>query len=107
MLAVRRHVMARLGIVSAALGLVVAVLSVPASRALAVDAFHDRIVTDNPADNTPDVVSTGSVRYLAQAGNTMVAGGNFTQVRNHGSSNVVTRNNLFSFNVSTGAIDPK
>jgi PKD repeat protein len=85
------------------MGLLVAL---PTTAAHAVDVLQTRIVTDNPADWTPDVVSDGSVRYLAQAGNTMVAGGNFTQVKNHGSSTVLTRNNLFSFDVTTGSVSP-
>jgi PKD repeat protein len=87
-------------------GVSVALAVVPSTPALAFDTAQDRIVTDNPADWTPDVVSTGSVRYLAQTGNTMVAGGNFTQVRNHGAATTLTRNNIFSFDATTGIVNP-
>ena len=56
-----------------AAGISLALAVLPSTPALAFDAAQDRIVTDNPADWTPDVVSAGSVRYLAQAGSTMVA----------------------------------
>jgi hypothetical protein len=78
-------------------------LSAPSARAY--DAAQSQIVTANPADWTPDVVSSGGVRYLAQAGSTMVAGGSFTQVRNHDSTTTLTRNNLFSFNATTGVVN--
>ena len=35
----------------------------------------------------------------------MVAGGNFSQVENHGSSAKLTRNNIFSFDAATGKVD--
>ena len=93
--------------VAAALGVAgIGLVAFPVGSARAFDATQDRIVVDNPADYTPDVVSSGSVRYLAQTGNTMVAGGNFTQVKNHGSGTTLTRNNLFSFDATTGVVDP-
>src|SRR4051812_32296159 len=82
-------------------GLVVA----SAPSASAYDVRQTQIVTDNPADWTPNVVS-GEVRYLAQSGNTLIAGGNFTQVKNAGSSTVLTRTDVFSFNATTGVVDP-
>ena len=85
-------------------GCVAAALVGVTSTAHAYDVAQSQIVTANPADWTPDVVSSGGVRYLAQSGSTMVAGGSFTQVRNHGSSTTLTRNNLFSFNATTGVV---
>jgi hypothetical protein len=84
---------------------VAALVGVTSPAAHAYDATQSAIVTDNPADWTPDVVSSGGVRYLAQAGSTMIAAGSFTQVKNHGSSTVLTRNNIFSFNATTGVVN--
>src|SRR4051812_32756839 len=91
-----------------ALFALVAMAGVLPSHASAFDAQQSLIVTANPANNTPDVNvgSSGSVRYLAQTGNTMVAGGNFTKVRNPGGGTTYTRNNIFSFDVNTGAVNP-
>ncbi len=79
----------------------------PMSPAHAFDAAQSQIVTANPADNTPDVISSGGgVYYFAQTGSTMVAGGQFTQVRNPGGGTTYNRSNLFSFNTGTGAVNP-
>src|SRR3954447_7731813 len=83
----------------------VALVAVPSSPALAFDVAQTKVVTANPADWTPDVPS-GSVRYFAQTGSTMVAVGDFTQVKNHGSSTTLSRHNAFSFNATTGLVDP-
>src|SRR3954462_4634827 len=76
-----------------------------APPALAYDARQTQIVTDNPADFTPNVVD-GGVRYIAQAGNKMVAGGNFTQVKNVGSTTALARPYTFAFDKATGVVDP-
>ncbi|MFL6238835.1 MAG: hypothetical protein ACJ735_04985 [Actinomycetes bacterium] len=100
----RRLPIALLGALTAfAVGLA-SLAAVPAS---AVDAAQTQLVTANPADNTPNVTSSGGgVHYLAQAGNTMVAGGDFTQVQNHSGGTTYTRNDLFSFDATTGAVNP-
>ena len=87
------------------LGVAALLFAVPAP-ASAFDAAQSKIVSANPADNTPDVTSSGSVRALAQTGNTIVAGGTFTQVQNHGGGTTYNRNNLFSFDATTGAVNP-
>jgi hypothetical protein len=87
-------------------GLGAAALVIAASPTFAFDAAQNQLVSANPADNTPDVTSTGSVRNLAQTGNTVVAGGNFTQVKNHGGTTTYNRHNLFSFDAATGALNP-
>jgi len=84
--------------------LIATIVALPLTSAQAFDVTQSKIVTDNPADWTPNVVSDGGVRYLAQAGNTMVAVGNFSQVENHGSSSVLTRNDIFSFDATTGQV---
>src|SRR3954469_3964383 len=97
----------RLRVVAAASAgcLIAGFVALSASAAHAYDVVQTKIVTDNPADFTPDVVSDGGVRYLAQAGSTMIAVGNFSQVRNHGSSTVLTRHDIFSFDATTGALN--
>jgi hypothetical protein len=67
-----------------------------------------RVVSDDPANFTPNVVDGGGVTHtsvdaLAQAGNTLYAGGNFVTVQSGGST--FTRSNLMSFNATTGAMN--
>jgi PKD repeat protein len=85
--------------------LIGALVVTPFGAAQAYDAVQSKIVTDNPADWTPDVVSSGDVRYLAQTGDTMVAVGEFTRVENHGSSTTLSRTNIFSFSATTGLVN--
>src|SRR3954468_22951505 len=88
-------------------GLVGAALAMPGLPAAAFDTSPDLVVTDSPANWTPDVVSSpGSVRYLAQTGNTMVAGGNFAQVKDKTTGTTLNRKNIFSFNATTGVVNP-
>jgi hypothetical protein len=76
----------------------------------AVNADHgDRVVSANPADNTPHVMN-GAVLAIVQIGNKIVAAGTFTSVSPAGTfSNTaddVVRNRIFAFDATTGAIDP-
>jgi PKD repeat protein len=72
----------------------------------AYDAAQSHLVSATPATWTPNVLDEpGDVRAIATAGNEIVAGGEFTQVENHGSTTALTRNNLFSFDKSTGVVD--
>ncbi|MQA86956.1 MAG: PKD domain-containing protein [Streptosporangiales bacterium] len=70
----------------------------------AVHTPQDRIVSDDPANWTPNV-QDGHVGALLQVGNKMIAGGNFTQVRPAGSTTTYNRNNILAFDATTGAID--
>jgi hypothetical protein len=91
--------------VAATTGLTVAQSAGPARATN--DAPHDRIVSSNPEDWTPQVVDDpGSVRALAQSGTTLIAGGAFTKVTNAGSSTQLPRTNLFTFNATNGAVTP-
>ncbi len=59
-----------------------------------------------PAKFTPNIAD-GAVKALAQVGNLMVVGGTFTHVTptaGAGAGTNVTRNYLFAFNASTGAL---
>ena len=80
-------------------------LAVGAQPASAYDVRQTQLVTDNPADWTPNV-QDGGVRYIAQSGNTMIEGGSFTKVADAGSSTILSRPYVFSFNATTGAVDP-
>ncbi|WP_145724847.1 PKD domain-containing protein, partial [Nocardioides sp. J9] len=62
-----------------------------------------RIVSESPASFTPHVMD-GAVYSMAQVGNMIVVGGNFTRVRNAGSSTDIARRNVFAFNATTGQI---
>jgi len=75
----------RLPAVSTAATLLGAVALVPAiavGSAQAVTTVQSTVVSANPVNWTPGVTSAGSaVRAIAQVGNTVIAGGNFTEVR--------------------------
>jgi hypothetical protein len=71
--------------------------------ALAVNTPQAVIVSDNPVNWTPDVLD-GVVNAIVQIGDTVVVGGEFTQVRAAGSSTILSRTNLFAFNATTGTI---
>src|SRR5439155_7694823 len=90
-----------------AVGLVSSLVAVPIQHAAAVDSTQAQIVTADPYNKTPNVLDEpGAVRYFAQAGNTMIAGGNFTQVESWGSTTPLTRNNIFAFDMTTGQVTP-
>ena len=66
-------------------------------------AQSGRIVSEEPARTTPDVLD-GTVRSLARVGDQIVVGGTFTQVRNPNTSAVIERRNLFAFDIATGRV---
>lgn len=71
---------------------------------------HPTVVTDNPANFTPNVIDDAavpesSVDALFQLGTTMYAGGAFRTVQNSTRTTNYTRNNLMSFNATTGAMN--
>ncbi len=70
----------------------------------AVSPGHQVIVSDDPADWTPHVQG-GRVNAIVVAGNKVIVGGDFTQVRRSNSSTFLPRNFLFAFDRTTGAID--
>jgi hypothetical protein len=81
-------------------------LSVVATGLAAQAAVPDQstVVSDNPANNTPQVLN-GHVDALVQVGDTVYVGGKFTHVQEKGSDSVVTKTNLFAYSASTGKID--
>jgi len=64
-------------------------------------ATHNGVVSDDPVDNTPDVLD-GHVNAFAQVGDTMIVGGDFSEVEQDGT--IYQRANIFAFSVSTGEI---
>lgn len=86
----------------------VPVASTPALALAAADTGHaaaqsDRIVDDDPASFTPHVMD-GDVHTMARVGDLVLVGGNFTRVRNAGSSTDLPRRNLFAFHATTGQV---
>jgi hypothetical protein len=91
-------------------GLTLAMVVATSPHALAVNASHgDRVVSANPADNTPHVMN-GAVMAITQVGTKIIAAGTFTSVSPSGTytttADDVSRNRMFAFDATTGAIDP-
>jgi hypothetical protein len=86
-----------------ALALAAATLAVATSPADGAEAVHDRVVSANPADFTPNV-EDGKVESMVQVGNRIIAVGTFSRVTPVGGA-TVTRNSIFAFNATTGALD--
>jgi beta-propeller uncharacterized protein DUF5122 len=93
------------GAVAAIVVLAALLACLPSTGAGAVQATHNAVVSANPADFTPHVVD-GQVNAIAPVGgtNTVVVGGTFTLVRRAGTTATLTRNHLFAFDRSSGAI---
>jgi hypothetical protein len=68
----------------------------------AVNPSHPVVVSEDPANWTPQVMN-GRVQSITQVGSTMVVGGTFTTVRAPGGTDQ-SRPYLFAFNASTGAL---
>jgi chitodextrinase len=78
------------------------VVGIPAAQAQPV--VHDRVVSDDPANYTPDIMD-GSAEAVIQIGDKVIVGGTFSTVQAAGSNVNVTRTRLMAFNAMTGAID--
>ena len=90
------------------LSIFLALVVIASSTAALADpsVFHDRLLTENPANGTPRILDGGrpdGVKAFAQIGSTMYAGGSFTQV-SESSGPTITRVHIFAFDVNTGAI---
>jgi hypothetical protein len=88
---------------------IVLTLGVTAS-ALASSVSQTTVVSADPADWTPRVISPTGVYHavykVLQVGDTVYAGGNFTTVQPADRSVTLSRKSLFSFSATTGAINP-
>ncbi|QNE23289.1 PKD domain-containing protein [Kribbella qitaiheensis] len=76
---------------------------IPVQASQAVHVPQDRVVSDDPANFTPNVLN-GSVKAILQVGNMILIGGDFTQIQASTGGTVLTRNNLAAFDATTGAI---
>lgn len=79
------------------------VASIPLSAASA-GLMQPRVVSDNPVDTTPHVLD-GIVNAFALVGNMVIVGGDFSTVRDAGSSTELARANIFAFDLRTGRVD--
>ncbi|MFT4220199.1 MAG: PKD domain-containing protein [Microbacterium sp.] len=71
--------------------------------ATAAEVTHTKVVSDDPANNTPHVLD-GEVNSIAQVGNLIVLGGSFTQVSDAQRTQTYQRRNVVAFDATTGAI---
>ena len=71
--------------------------------AAALPPAADRMPGDVPTKKTPWVLD-GEVSKIVQVGNTMIAGGLFTQVTDPMNGAPYTRQNLFAFDATTGLV---
>ena len=62
-----------------------------------------KIVSEEPGDNAPNILD-GTVYSIVQVGNTIIVGGDFSQVQNYNTSPIITRNNVFAFDATTGKV---
>jgi hypothetical protein len=83
----------------------VSLLVVTGSASSASDTPQSKIVSADPADWTPQI-RDGQVNAIVQLGTKVVVGGTFSTVRRAGTSQDLTRNYLFAFDMNTGVIDP-
>ena len=82
---------------------VAAGLALPSGAALAQPVLQGAVVSANPADWTPYVLD-GEVDSVVEIGDTVIAGGTFTQVRSPLGGGVVSRAYLVAFSKSTGRL---
>lgn len=69
------------------------------------DIQQNTVVSANPVDWTPHVLD-GTVRAIAVVGSKVVVAGNFDQVKEPGANKpLISRHNIFSFDMGTGKID--
>ena len=88
--------------IAMALGVAALVLA-PSAPAMAVQTPQDRLVSPLPVSWTPSAVD-GSVQSIVQVGNTVLMGGDFTQVEAAGSTTVLSRPDILAFDATTGAL---
>ena len=88
------------------LGIVMASLLAMAATGTAVASpvIQNSVVSEDPVGYTPRVTTGVAVYKMLQVGPTMFAGGDFTQIQNSARTTTYNRNNLFSFDATTGAV---
>ena len=83
------------------------------AQADTADPQTGKIVSDEPATNTPQILvkrdangnTISTTTYsIAKVGNAIVVGGDFLTVRNAGTATDISRKNLFAFDATTGKV---
>lgn len=87
-----------------AAGLVTTVTNVTSAQHARADGQPNKIVSADPANFTPNLLD-GDVQSVAQIGDRVFIGGNFTQAEEAGSTTVLTRDRVLAFDATTGKID--
>ncbi|MGH8997867.1 MAG: hypothetical protein ACRDY7_00565, partial [Acidimicrobiia bacterium] len=83
----------------------------PAVPAGGLYAAHDRMVSEDPVDNTPHVLDDTSaeegakVTAILPVGDRIYVGGNFSRVTDPGGGAPLVRKGLFAFDARTGVVD--
>ena len=91
-------------VITVALAATLMVVGAAQAGAVPTGTHGNRVVSDDPANNTPHVLN-GYVNSFAQVGDVMVVGGNFTAVATASAPGTnVARSHLFAFNISTGQL---
>lgn len=74
--------------------------------------FADELPSANPIDITPRVLTNGpnnvpnsQARSIAEVGNRIVIGGNFTEIQNYNNPTIYDQRAIFAFDPTTGLID--
>ena len=87
----------------AGFAMVLGITGVTALPALGSDQEYSTVVSATPANNTPHVLD-GIVFSIAEVGDLIVLGGNFTQVQAASGGPVLNRSRIVAFNKNTGTI---
>ncbi|HVQ87272.1 MAG TPA: hypothetical protein VMT88_03725 [Actinomycetes bacterium] len=90
----------------AVIGVGAVALGVAQSPADAQLQAHAVVVTDNPADWTPELTD-GRVNAVLQMGSTVIIGGTFTQAKAAGGGATTNQSYILSFDATSGVIDKR
>ena len=91
-------------LITVALAAMLMVVVATPAGAVSTGSHGNRVVSDDPANNTPHVLN-GYVNSFAQVGDVMVVGGNFTTVATAAAPGTnIARSHLFAFNIATGQL---
>src|SRR5215218_531978 len=99
---IRRSIAGLLTVALAALGF----SALPPLTSVSAAGPTAQLPTANPANFTPNVLN-GEVQSIWQVGNTVIIGGDFTQIANatQNGGQSYNRSGLASFNATTGVVD--
>lgn len=94
-----------LAVLTISLSVVFAGLSAVVPASASSDADQTSVVSDDPVNNTPDVLD-GNVNSVIQIGDKVYVGGVFKSVQERGSTTTIAKTNIFAFSAATGKLDP-